>query len=644
MCKPLRAGNATPKGCYRSSFFKKLLPSLRKVLTFQKHICTYSIRFSFIPSYRLIGMSFALYCGCLYPCRGHAEEASDLNSLKKLEEKMSRLKQDLILLQEKQKVENQQIREELIKEREETESDPYQGADIDPPHKTSDLAAPPTFTQMEERRVQIEKGDWSSTAPLKDVTTDLLAKPEMAHTFYGHLTDTPAAHEDPKGPLRRGQLQIGGLRVTLGGFIDFDMFWRSRKMAADQNSAWNAIPWGNSPYHDTSEFQLTARHSRLSALVEGQITPHTTVDGYGEIDFEGSGSMSNSRTSNSYIPRMRVAYAEIKNSHSGWFLMAGQSWSLMTLNAKGMLPRDEAAPLTVDANYLPGFTYTRAPSLRIVKAFGIHGKHERFSIGAALEDPSATAPSVVPNIPGVGTITDRHSGTGTNNPDTYYASNYAPDFILKAAADPGWGHFEAEGVMRYFHDTTQKVGSSKGNTAIGGGGGGGFLLPFFGKKLTLEASGLVGAGIGRYGAAQLPDYTYNPDGSIRPLPEANVLTGFIFNPVKWAQFYGYWGMEKVLKRESFQSSGMPFGYGNPHYSMEGCFGENTGQCMAQQNVDYISSATGGVWFTPISGDYGTVKTGIEYSYTWETAYGGTGGKPRTDENTVFFDVRYLPFG
>ncbi|QCE33099.1 hypothetical protein FAI41_05545 [Acetobacteraceae bacterium] len=602
---------------------------------------------------RFIILSAMIYCGFLHPHRVRSAEigeASDLNSLQKLEAKMSRLKRDLTLLQEKQQRENEQLRVELTKEREETESDPYQGADIDPPQKITELAAPPTFTQIEEHRAHTTNAAWKSTAPLDDLKTNLLAKPDTAHTFFGELTDTPAAHTDLKSPLRRGQLQMGGLRITLGGFVDFDMFWRSRKMSADQNSDWRNIPWGDSSDHDTSEFQLTARHSRISALVEGQVSQHTTIDGYGEMDFESSGSMSNSRGSNPYTPRMRVAYAELKNTHSGWFLLGGQNWSLMTMNAKGMLARDEAVPLTVDANYVPGFTYTRAPQIRVVKAFGIHGNRERFSIGASLEDPSATAPSTTPNIPGVGTITDRHTGTGTNNTQTYYAGEYAPDFIMKATADPAWGHFEAEGVMRYFHDTTtqydaaNQTGSNRGHTAIGGGGGGGFILPFLHNKLSFMASGIVGAGIGRYGSAQMPDYTYNPDGSIRPLPEANVLTGVVFNPLKWAQLYGYWGMEKVLHRESFQAGGQPFGYGNPNYNMSGCYQEGSGNCPAEGNLNYISQATGGIWFTPIQGDYGTIKTGVQYSYTWEQAYGGIGGKPRNDENTVFFDIRYMPFG
>lgn len=632
-------------------FFKKIRPSLkvRKLPAKIFIIVLSSRRISHIPPPCLIGISVAVYCTLFYPAQADAQENTDLSSLQRLEEKMQRLKRDLLLLQEKQKRENEELRAELTKEREETESDPYQGADLEPPQKITELAAPPTFTQMEEHRARTEKAGWKSTAPLNDLRTNLLAKPETAHTFFGELTDTPAAHPDLKSPLHRGQIQMGGIRITLGGFVDFDMFWRSRKMSADQNSDYRNIPWADSPEHNTSEFQLSARHSRLSALVEGQVTPHTTIDGYGEIDFESSGSMSNSRESNSYMPRMRVAYAELKNTHSGWFILGGQNWSLMTLNAKGMLARDEAVPLTVDANYVPGFTYTRSPQLRIVKTFGMHGNHERFSIGASLEDPSAVAPSDIPDIPGVGTITDRHVGTGTNNTQTYYASEYAPDFIMKAAADPGWGHFEAEGIMRYFHDTTTKYdaitkqGSSKGHTAIGGGGGGGIILPFLQNRLTFMASGIVGAGIGRYGSGQMPDYTYNPDGSLRPLPEANVLTGVIFNPLNWVQFYGYWGMEKVLKRESYQVNGKPFGYGNPNYQMGGCFAESTGICQAQQNVNYISQATGGVWFTPIKGDYGTIKTGIQYSYTWESAYSGVGGKPRNDENMVFFDIRYMPF-
>ncbi|MGB6325177.1 MAG: hypothetical protein WBG11_05225 [Methylocella sp.] len=43
-------------------------------------------------------------------------------------------------------------------------------------------------------------------------------------------------------------------------------------------------------------------------------------------------------------------------------------------------------------------------------------------------------------------------------------------------------------------------------------------MPIIPKVLEAQFSGMTGHGIGRYGAAQLPDVTFNPNG--KPLPES----------------------------------------------------------------------------------------------------------------------------
>jgi hypothetical protein len=56
---------------------------------------------------------------------------------------------------------------------------------------------------------------------------------------------------------------------------------------------------------------------------------------------------------------------------------------MLTLNKTGITPRTELIPMTIDAQYVPGFTWTRTPQIRAVKSFGqVHA-------GVSLESPQA---------------------------------------------------------------------------------------------------------------------------------------------------------------------------------------------------------------------------------------------------------------
>src|SRR6202043_424572 len=105
----------------------------------------------------------------------------------------------------------------------------------------------------------------------------------------------------------------------------------------------------------------------------------------------------------------------------------------------------------------------------------------------------------------------------------------APDIILKAAADPGWGHYELFGIISTFRNRIYPcaaVGTTAGNlptpvtpvvvacsvngttvpsavgafndTREGGGMGANLRVPLFAKKLDFGLSAVGGDGIGRY--------------------------------------------------------------------------------------------------------------------------------------------------
>ncbi|WP_428376310.1 hypothetical protein [Lichenicoccus sp.] len=454
---------------------------------------------------------------------------------------------------------------------------------------------------------------------------------------------TPVIYPGPK--LNRGQFELLGVRVTLGGFITADSIIRSRNETLDIASNFNnTIPYASSPNYHTPEFRESSRASRVSLLVEADADPVTKLTAYWEADFQGAGSSSNSGESNSYVLRERQLYAQISRNDWDFYVLGGQSYSLLTQNRIGIIPRQENTPLTIDAQFVPGFVWTRNVGIRFVKGFD----DDRFDLGLSFESPQAsyfTGGNGTGSLDG--TVDATNTGSGTLNPDTSYSDDIAPDVILKATADPGLGHYELYGLARFLHDRTSVIGSGDNHTVLAGGGGGDAIVPLVPGKLELTASVLAGEGIGRYGSAQLPDATFSRTGAPQPLPEIIALAGLVAHPASRFDLYAYVGTEQITHRESYTEGKKGYGYGSPLYSNVGCDTEQpitsplAQPCTA--NTSGVVQGTLGAWWRFLRGDYGTMQTGIQYSYTRKTAFEGVGGSPSTDDNMIFLSFRYLPF-
>src|SRR5262249_1606999 len=101
---------------------------------------------------------------------------------------------------------------------------------------------------------------------------------------------------------------------TLGGFVAAETVWRQHNMVNDIGTAFATTPYPFSPLYNEHEFHGTARQSRISLLVEGNIDPYQKLSGYYESDFLGVGNTSNYNQSNSWAPRLRHAYFTYDNT------------------------------------------------------------------------------------------------------------------------------------------------------------------------------------------------------------------------------------------------------------------------------------------------------------------------------------------
>ena len=486
------------------------------------------------------------------------------------------------------------------------------------------------------------------------------------------------------------QFQFGAITITPGGFFSADSIFRTRTTQSDINTAWNSIPTSNNGLAHLNEQKFSSRASRFALLAESQITPSTVVAGYGEFDLQGAGTTSNNNQSFSYVPRVRNLYATADFNDYGFHLLAGQSWSLVTLNSKGITPRNEVTPPSIDAGYVPGFEYTRAPQIRITKDFdqklwlsleaeasategvnnGLCGNVvSNNSTAATTTTGIAAAPAL--GIAGGNCLAVGTGGNfGQQGEQTQYSLNKVPDVIGKVAYEAIYGerdvHLEAFGLYRDFLDNVNYgtaaatstyanpggyVTSSNQNTS-GYGVGAGLIVPLVPRRLDFQASGLVGRGIGRYTASQLPDATVNGNGAVKALGGAAALVGTVVHVTPSIDLYAFGGLEQVNRDFSSNGAGGLVGYGAPGgINNYGCNVEG-GTC--QGATHRIVQVTGGMWDKLYRGSYGELRVGVQYSYTQRDLFAattnangiGTATAPlvsaKTNEHIVETSLRYYP--
>ena len=263
-------------------------------------------------------------------------------------------------------------------------------------------------------------------------------------------------------------IRYKGITLTPGGFLAAETVFRNKAESADINTGFNQIPLPGNSGSQTTEFNATARQSRVSLLAEGKLTS-VKLTGYVETDFLGTGISSNNNQSNSYVLRLRQGWGQAKFDN-GFTITGGQMWSLATETKKGVENRTEATPLTIDPQYTAGFSWARQYGLRVSQKVGI------LTLAASVEDaattltvhgnPTSTIPAsstVTVNgvaIPTLSTTVFNNflvgapglTQGGYYNQTGTYAYEKAPDFLFKATLDPSFGHFEAFGIVSTFRD------------------------------------------------------------------------------------------------------------------------------------------------------------------------------------------------
>jgi hypothetical protein len=340
---------------------------------------------------------------------------------------------------------------------------------------------------------------------------------------------------------------------------------------------------------------------------------------------------------------VRQAWAQAairKNIFTG-----GEMWTLLTEDKKGASPGQEALPLFFDGNFHVGFTYARQPGFRYQRIFS-----PTFTLAASLENSqyqfsASNAPSnFFFGAPG--------SSSGLDNPGANYTNQVAPDVLVKAAFDPGYGHYEVGGILRFFRDryypNAPDGTGAQNDTKAGGGLSLSARFPVT-QKADFGVHLVAGDGTGRYGASLLPDITVHPNGTLEPLRNAQGIVSLELHPTKRFDLFGYAGTEYVQRTYYVGPDGKLIGYAPPSASNTGCFVEaaptagtgyspGTNSCVGATRD--LAQGSIGWLYRLYSGPYGRLQYGAAYSYIVRTGWTDVGGAPEAPNNSVYTSFRY----
>ncbi|MGA2754155.1 MAG: hypothetical protein ABSE53_10320 [Terracidiphilus sp.] len=497
----------------------------------------------------------------------------------------------------------------------------------------------------------------SAVSTLQSTVSDLkINAVSLATTVSDETTNIKKAINNPD------VLHFKGITLSpTGSFLAAETVWRQGATGGDINTPFTGVPLDNSQAAQLSEFQGSGRQSRIAVKAVGKASSFT-MTGYYEMDWLSAGVTSNNNQSNSYTVRQRQLWADAK-TNSGWDFSGGQGWSLATETTAGLTRGAEILPATIDAQYEAGFVWGRQYSFRVSKDIG-----KTFFLGASVENAETLNPSGQ-NTPTNYLFGSTGTGGGLYNSTANYSFNFTPDFIVKLAIQPGWGHWELFGIDRNFRDriypcpavtatcTVPTTATPSNSTATGAGIGGGFRGPLAGKYVTVGLKGLWGQGIGRYGSSTIADVTLRPNAMLSPIHGFSALSTLELNPSpNFTAYFNYGG--DYLARDYVLSGTTQVGYGTRSTNMSGCLVEPTAVTAGATGAAPVAPAncggsnkdvqefTAGYWWNIHNSPKGRLRQGIQYSLFRRDLWSGAGGTANPgngahgDDSMIFTSLRY----
>lgn len=475
-------------------------------------------------------------------------------------------------------------------------------------------------------------GEVASTKPM------VPSAPATPPTFSAEpATTAPAAAQtstsgDTSSPL---QFKLGDAFFTPVGFMDMTSITRSTNPGSGIGTNFGSIPYSNTQAGALTESRLSPQNSRIGMRIDAMVKD-MKVTGYWESDFLGQlGNPPNGGlavSSNPYVFRLRLYWVDVMKGKNEF--LAGQSWSLMTPNRKGVspIPGDIFYSQDIDVNYQLGLTWARNPGFRYAYhpsdkvAFAVALENSEPYVGGGNGGSGAVLPALISTTATTGTIGSVLGGQINNGSSVISSSALHPDIIAKLAFDPTKKfHAEIEGV-----EVTNKTAypTTPFTTFTKAGGGGAINLGFdIAPNVRVVTNNFWSAGAGRYIFGQAPDFIIRGNGSLSLVHSASTVTGLEITAGK-TLFYGYYGGVYIDRNMALDANGTTkIGYGPI---------ANDGQNRAIQEVTFGSNTT-----LAKNAKWGALNLMFQYSYLQRNPWLVTGTSPTNASLSMgFVNLRY----
>jgi len=423
-------------------------------------------------------------------------------------------------------------------------------------------------------------------------------------------------------------LRMGSVCIVPIGFMDLTSVWRDKNAGSSMGSNFGSIPYNNSVNGNLSEFRFTPQNSRIGFRVDGDWKGVHFI-GYNEFDFNGtSGSNGIAVNNGAFVPRLRLFWVDARKGKIEF--LAGQSWSLLTPNRKGLsaLPGDLFYSQVVDINYIAGLTWTRQPGMRI-----IYHASDKVTFGFSAEQPdqygggSAGGSTITfPANFALGNSQIDVSQNVSSGQNILNQPTVTPDFIAKVAFDPSSRlHVDLAGIERNFK-TVNPANLGQHFSTQGGGVELGINAEIF-KGLRVINTDYWSDGGGRYLFGQAPDLIVRGDGSLSPIHSGGFIGGFE-DTIKNTLTYAYYGLDYIGRDVAIDANGKTLvGYGPL---------SSDGQNRTINEVTFGFNQT--MWKNP---RYGAINLMGQYEWLSRNPWYASPTAPKnTHDNTIYVNIRY----
>jgi hypothetical protein len=456
-----------------------------------------------------------------------------------------------------------------------------------------------------------------------------LTPPPSSGTAGNGTNPRVAVEKEKPSPL---SFRIGIADFTPVGFMDFTTVYRSTNVGSGIGTNFAGIPFANTSGGRLSETRFSAQNSRIGLRIDSPVND-TKVLGYLESDFLGNAPTNLGVSSNAATLRMRLYFADLK--WHDWEFLAGQDWSMLTPNRKGIgvMPSDLFFTSNIDANYQVGLTWARQPQVRAI----YHASNE-LTMGVSLENPDQYAggangsPAVT--LPTGFNTAQVDTGAATSSP------NVMPDIIGKLAYDTkvnglAW-HIDAAGLYRTFKINNFATGATPidvNTTKSGTGGSVNVSLELI-KGFNVIGNAYWSQGGGRYIFGQAPDFAVlPPDASgaytLSALRADSYLAGAEWQVAPTSTLYGYYSQVNIGSSYAQQANGSYVGYGYP----------GSPSSHNRSLEEFTLGVTQTIWKNP---SYGALQLMSQISYIDRKPWFVAAGAPTNAHTGEFLiNLRYL---